>query len=481
MEIAGSRSFAGVSMFTPRELPTRALLLRTQAEAFRYFLHEVNPRNGLVADKTRRDWPASIAAVGMALAAYPVAAERSLLSRGAAVQRTLATLRFFWRSPQGEEPDATGHRGFYYHFLDMQTGRRAWRCELSTIDSTFLFAGALAAAAYFDLDTAEEREARELAEAIFRRADWQWATDGQATVSMGWRPETGFLSCHWRGYNEALLLYALALGSPTNGPGAEAYAGWSGTYSWRRIYGVEVLYAGPLFIHQLSHVWIDFRGLRDEAMRARGIDYFENSRRATLIQQEYGARNPRRFAGYGERAWGLSACEGPGPAAHAVDGVPRRFGGYRARGVPFGLDDGTLAPFAVAASLPFAPEAVIPALAHFRSLGVGTEHPYGLGPAFNPSFPHGRRGPHGWVSPYYFGIDQGPIVLMIENHLTGLVWELMKRCPHLAAGLRRAGFAGGWLDRAERSALTLPGSPSPPRAGRLPEARADRAAGRSSP
>ena len=139
-------------------------LERLQDVSFSYFLHETNPDNGLVIDKTAEDWPASITATGFALAAYPVAVERGFMLRATAVERTLTTLRFFWNSPQDPEPDATGYQGFYYHFLDMRTGRRAWQCELSTIDSAFLLAGALTAGMYFDMDTADELEIRTLAD-----------------------------------------------------------------------------------------------------------------------------------------------------------------------------------------------------------------------------------------------------------------------------------------------------------------------------
>ena len=306
---------------------------KLQRDSFSYFLHETNPVNGLVIDKTAPDWPASIAATGLALAAYPVAVERGFMSRAAAVERTLATLRFFWNSPQGPEPDATGYEGFYYHFLDMRTGRRAWRCELSTIDSTFLVAGALAAGVYFDADSADEREIRALADMLYERVDWQWAQNHGATVTHGWKPERGFLKYRWGGYDEALLLYILGLGSPTHPLPERSYAAWTSTYQWENFYGQEYLYAGPLFTHQLSHVWIDFRGIQDAFMRAKGIDYFENSRRATYVQQQYAIDNPHEFAGYGPLCWGITASDGPGPRTINVDGVKRRFFDYRgARG-----------------------------------------------------------------------------------------------------------------------------------------------------
>ena len=418
-----------------------------QRETFDYFLREVNPDNGLIRDKTADNWPASIAATGLALACYPVGVERGFMTRDAASTRTLATLRFFWTSPQGPEPDATGHRGFFYHFLDMHTGRRAWKCELSTVDTTFLLAGALAAAAYFDADVPGEQEIRVLADALYRRADWQWAQNQAATVTHGWKPESGFLNYRWEGYDEAVLLYILGLGSPTYPLPESSYAAWVSTYRWETCLGYDYLYAGPLFTHQLSHVWIDFRGIPDAFMRDKGIDYFENSRRATYVQQRYAMENPRKFAGYGEHCWGITASEGPGRVTLKLDGIERHFEDYVGRGVPYGPDDGTLAPWAVVASLPFAPEIVLPAISfciHQKKLKAANS--YGFKSAFNPTHPGEPGNPYGWwVSPWYFGLNQGPITLMIENHRTGLLWRLMRDSPYIVTGLRRAGFSGGWL------------------------------------
>jgi hypothetical protein len=417
-----------------------------QRDSFRYFLHETNPRNGLVVDKTAADWPASIAATGLALAGYPVAVERGFITRSAALATVLATLRFVWTSPHGPEPDATGYHGFYYHFLDLQTGRRAWQCELSTVDTTILLAGALTTAAYFSGDTAEEREVRSLADALYRRADWTWAQNGGLTVTHGWKPESGFLPYRWEGYDEALVLYILGLGSPTHPLPQASYAAWTSTYEWRSTYGYDHLYAGPLFTHQISHVWIDFRGIQDAFMRAKGIDYFENTRRATFVQQRYAMDNPLGFAGYGEHCWGLTASDGPGPARLVVDGVEREFFGYLARGVPDGPDDGTIGPWAVVASLPFAPEIVLPATDYLvHDVDLKTGNAYGFKATFNPTYPAGPGNPNGWVSPWHYGINQGPINPMIENHRTGLVWRLMRDCPYIVTGLRRAGFTGGWL------------------------------------
>jgi hypothetical protein len=422
------------------------LLSDLQSDAFKYFLSEFNLANGLISDCTKEGWPSSIAAVGMALSTYPVGVENDFISREEAIKRTLTKLRFFANSEQSTRPNATGHKGFYYHFLDMQTGQRAWQCELSTIDSTFLFAGMLAAAAYFNRDAEDESEIRKLADELYRRADWRWAINGGITLTHGWTPESGFLRYRWQGYDEALLAYILGLGSPTFPLPVESYQAYASSYKWKTIYKYEYLFAGPLFNHQFSHVWIDFRQIQDEFMRKYGSDYFENSRRATYVQREYAKRNPQEFDGYGDSCWGLTACEGPGPAQLTIRGANRIFFDYVARGVPDGPDDGTLAPWAVAASLPFAPEIVLPALEHFNEMDIGVEHPYGLEATFNHTFPDERGRQCGWLSPWHYGINQGPIVLSIENQRSEFLWRLMRECKYVIDGLRRAGFSGGWLE-----------------------------------
>lgn len=422
-------------------------LEKLQRETFEYFLHETNPSNGLVIDKTAADWPASIAATGLALASYPVGVERGFISRAAAVERTLATLRFFWNSQQGPEPDATGYKGFYYHFLDMQSGRRAWQCELSTVDTAFLLAGALTAGIYFDANTADESEIRTLADALYRRTDWQWAQNQGTTVTHGWKPESGFLNYRWEGYDEAMLLYILGLGSPTHPLPESSYMAWTSSYRWEQCYGYDYLYAGPLFTHQLSHTWIDFRSIQDAFMRLKGIDYFENSRRATYVQQRYAIENPLKFADYCGCCWGITASEGPGSCTIKLEGIERTFYDYLGRGVPYGPDDGTLSPWAVVASLPFAPEIVLSALEHCIHQAKLTKfNRYGFKAAFNPTHPGEPGNPYGfWVSPWHFGLNQGPIVLMIENYRSGLLWQLMRNCSYIKTGLKRAGFSGGWL------------------------------------
>ena len=421
-------------------------LTTLQRDTFGFFKHETNLSNGLVPDNTRKGSHCSIAAVGLGLAAYPIGVERNFISREEAVERVLTTLRFFWNSPQGTEPDATGYKGFYYHFLHMDSGRRAWNSELSTVDSTILIAGALTVATYFDRETEQEEAIRTLADDLYRRMDWLWALNGREKVAMAWQPECGFLPWCWEGYNESILLHVLGLASPTYPLPAETYKAFTSTYAWKDLYGLEQIYAGPLFIHQLSHLWIDFRGIQDDFMRDKGIDYFENSRRATYTQQQYAISNPYEFRGYSADIWGITASDGPGPAVMKVDGIERHFYDYEARGIPLGPDDGTIAPWAVVASLPFAPEIVLPTLQHFNDAYPEMTSEYGFKCSFNPTFVDGDQGGKGWISKGYYGLDQGPVVMMIENYVSGFLWNLMKGCPYLVTGLRRAGFKGDWLE-----------------------------------
>lgn len=420
-----------------------ALLERLQRGAFDYFLRVYNPRNGLVADTTREGAPCSIAVIGFALSVYPVGIEREWMERADAVQRTLVTLRFLMASDQSGSAHATGYRGFYFHFLDMDSGTRVWRSEVSLIDTGLLMAGVLTAAAYFDADTPDESELRQLADALYRRVDWRWAQREGGAVTHGWKPECGFLNYGWEGYSEAILLYVLGLGSPTHSLTDESFTAWTVTYQWENLYGHDFLYAGPLFIHQFSHAWIDFRGIRDAFMREKDCDYFENSRRATYVQREYAMRNPGSFAGYDANCWGLSAGDGPQAKARRIAGRRQAFYGYAARGVPYGPDDGTLCGSSTLSSLVFAPELVFPALRALWSRSGADDAAFIRASGFNPTV--AEAGPNGWVSEGEFGLDQGMIVLMIENHRSGLPWRLGRANPFVRAGLRRAGFKGGWL------------------------------------
>jgi hypothetical protein len=432
-----------------------------QHRTFDYFWELTNPDNGLVPDR----WPtpsfSSIAAVGFGLSAYGVGVERGWITRDQAIERTLATLRFFDASKQGPEAAGiTGYQGFYYHFLDMKSGERYQNIELSTVDTTLLLGGVLFSQSYFDRTDAREAEIRALAERIYRRVDWQWAqTARPPRVSMGWIPGRGMLDNDWEGYNEAQLVYILALASPTHPVQRDAYDAWVSTYdrSWGTFYGQEHLTFPPLFGHQYSLVWLDLKGIQDDYMRGRGIDYFENSRRATLSQRAYAIANPQGWNGYSADVWGLSACDGPIDATIPFKGKPRLFRTYSARGVGLTeiVDDGTLAPTAAIGSMPFAPEIVVPALQAMHARYPQVYQRYGFLDSFNPSFDfkdvkpqHGSIVDGVWVDGDYLGIDQGPIVLMIENYRSGFVWDVMRRNPHIVRGLQRAGFRGGWLDAA---------------------------------
>jgi hypothetical protein len=428
-----------------------------EQRTFRFFWDSTNPKNGLVPDR----WPSksfsSIAAVGFGLAAYPVGVERGYVTREQARARTLTTLRFFWSAPQGTAPAGmTGYRGFFYHFLDMDKGQRFEPAvELSTIDTALLIAGVLAAGEYFDGASPDEQEIRRLADALYRRVEWDWFLRSSPLITMGWHPEKGYGDYRYTGFDEAMLLYVLALGSPTHPIGAEAWPAFTKTYAWGDFYGQEHVNFAPLFGHQYSHIWIDFRGIQDEYMRGKGIDYFENSRRATLAQRAYAVENPMRWKGYDGQVWGLSACSGPTDAVHTIDGVERTFHTYAARGAAKGdvRDDGTIAPTAAGGSIPFAPRETIAALQAMRArYGDHVFRSHGFVDAFNPTLDRqvplkqGSIVPGvGWFEDDYLGIDQGPILLMAENHRSALLWRLMKKNPHVVRGLCRAGFTGGWI------------------------------------
>lgn len=442
----------------PPKLPP--LFRDIERRTFQFFWDTTNELNGLTPDRYPSRPFASIASVGFALTAYPIGVENNWVSRTQAVDRTLVTLRFFRNARQG--PGATGtagYKGFFYHFIDMQQGHRwgKW-VELSSVDTTLLLGGVLFAQSYYDRDDPREAEIRKLADEIYRRVDWTYLQRNKPLVSMGWHPETGFIAHDWKGYNEAMLLYILALGSPTHPLGPEAWEAWTRTYddSWGVFHGQEYLSFAPHFGHQYSHVWIDFRGIRDEYTKNRGIDYFENSRRATYAQRAYAIANPMKWKDYGENVWGLTASDGPQHTVQTFAGEQRQFRQYSARGAGLfdAYDDGTIAPTAAIASLPFAPEIVIPATeTMFERYGEYLYSSYGFLDAFNPSFTFegvplktGRLVPGGgWVASDYIGIDQGPILAMIANYRNGFVWNVMKKNPYVRAGLEKAGFTGGWL------------------------------------
>lgn len=272
-------------------------------------------------------------------------------------------------------------------------------------------------------------------------------------IWMGWKPpddpqERGWSPLTWYGYNEGMMIYILALGSPTHPVPPSVWQHWTAPYDWQEHYGQHYLNFGPLFGYQYSQIWVDFRGIQDEYMRTRGIDYFENSRRATYANRAYCAENPGRWNDYSDSIWGLTACDGPRDTLFMTGGSNRRFQTYSARGSSSGWtnDDGTIAPTAAGGSIPFAPEICLPALASMKQrYGSNLWTRYGFRDAFNPSYVTPLT-PQGWFDPDYLGIDQGPIVLMIENYRNGFVWETIKKNKYVIGGLKKAGFSGGWLE-----------------------------------
>jgi len=432
-----------------------------ERRTFQWFWDTANPANGLVPDR----WPSksfsSIAAVGFGLTAYAIGATRGWISRSQARDRTLTTLRFFATAPQGPQGSGvSGYKGFFYHFIDMQTGHRFETTELSSIDTVLFLGGALFAGQYYDRADPAEAEIRRLAKTINDRVDWQWMLGKGPFVSMGWKPESGFIASQWDRYNEATMLYLLALGSPNHPISPDAWTRYTRQFdlSWGDHWGERHLFFPPHFGHQYSHVWVDFRGIRDPWLRAHGLDLHENSCRATRAQRNYAIANPKGWAGYGAGCWGLTACDGPGDFKVMVGGRTREFFSYSARG-PDDRDDGTLAPTAIAASIAFEPALVTDGLAAMqRRYGAAIYGQYGFLDAFNPTLtdpPTGAKLRHGriipglcWVDTDYLGIDQGPIVAMIANHRDEMVWKAMRGCRPIIDGLKRAGFNGGWLDRA---------------------------------
>jgi hypothetical protein len=461
--VQGSRPVAK----TERDLDP--VINNLELRTFRYFWRTAGRRNGLVPDRFPSESASSIAAIGFGLTAYVVGSERHFISRNSARTRTLRTLRFLASLPNGsDETGYAGFHGFFYHFLNMDDGLRFRKCEVSTVDTALLMAGVLLAQSYFDQNTRTEIEIRELADLLYRKVEWSWAQLRSPAMVLGWRPESGFLPFDWRGYNEAMLMYILGLGSPTYPLSDDAWDAWTEGYKthWGTFEGQQFLSFGPMFGHQYSHVWIDFRGIQDAYMREKGFDYFENSRRAAYAQREYAKQNPMRWRGYDGEVWGITASDGPIDIVRDFYGEERGFFSYAARGTaaPRVVDDGTIAPTAAVASIAFAPEIAIPSIRAFRTrFGEHLYQTFGFLDAVNPSFTfadvplrHGRVIENlGWVASDYLGIDQGPIVAMIENYRSELIWNIMKRNPYVRRGLERAGFSGGWLGR-------VAAPPSPP-------------------
>jgi hypothetical protein len=406
---------------TSAAMDDSAFLDLLQQTGVNFFWKEANSSNGLIKDRSASGSACSIASVGFGLTCICIGIDHGWIDRTVGRSRILLTLQSFWQARQGRDlsKDA-GYKGFFYHFLNMNNMQRNDNTELSSIDSAILLMGAVYAKQYFDRDDPIDAEVRQLADSLYYRADWQWFRNYSPAILMEWFPNTGFGNSQWRGYNEAMMLYVLALGSPTHPAPVSCWTAWTSGYKWQTHYDYSYVNFPPLFGHQYSHCWIDFRGLQDEYMRKKGIDYFENSRRATLAQRAYCMANPGNFPDYGENLWGITASDVPN--------------GYMARGAPPAENDnGTIAPTGPGGSIAFAPEVAIPALRNmYDSYRTKIWHTYGFRDAFNLK--------SNWWATDVIGIDQGCYVIMIENYRNGRVWQRFMKNPDIQQGLQRAGF-----------------------------------------
>ena len=409
------------------QITTEVLLDTIQHTAFNFFWSETNPTNGLIRDRASvsgtSNVPSSIASVGFGLSAICVGVDHGWVSREAAKDRVLTTLKTYWNGPQGSGNAYAGKFGLFYHFLDMNTARRAWDSELSTIDTALLLAGIIDAKQYFTGSDSVETLIRALSDSIYYRMDWDQMRNFNPGILMGWMPSTGFGGYgQWVGYSEASLMYIFALGSPTHPIDYNGWLTWTGGYNANFKYQYGYLYVNfpPLFGHQYSHCWIDFGNIADDWMKEHNLNYFENSRRATLAQRAYSIANPGKFAGYSDSLWGITASDSPY--------------GYKARGAPPAQDDdGTIAPTAPISSIAFAPEVVIPVIHKmWNTYGSQLWTKYGFRDAFNLS--------KDWWDNDIIGIDQGPIILMIENYRNQSVWNRFMKNADVQRGLNAAKF-----------------------------------------
>jgi hypothetical protein len=367
--------------------PDEQFLDKLEYDSIMYFAGESNPANGLVKDSSRPGAPCSVAAVGFALAAMCVGESRGWIDRSDAYDRVFKILKTF-------RDNVPTERGFYYHFLDMRTGARAWNSELSSIDTALFLAGALFAGEYF-----KGTEAEKIAGELYERVEWPWMLNGKKMLCMGWKPESGFLWYYWDTYSEAAILYALAIGSPTHPIPQDSWLAWSRPVGSYKDFKLVHSYTGSIFTYQYSHAWIDFRGLYDG-----DIDYFINSREASRANRAFCVDNAAKHKAYGEESWGLTACIGPE--------------GYKGYGAEPGeaLHDGTIAPCGMAGSIVFDWQACLGGLKYlYEKHGSFLYGKYGFKDAFNLD--------RNWWAEEYLGIDVGITLLMIENYRTSLIWS----------------------------------------------------------
>jgi hypothetical protein len=382
------------------------LLEEAQRRAFDFFWNQASANTGLVKDRARANGTdnrraASIAATGFGLTALCIAAARGYGDAADVQTRTKKTLRFLAQMPN--------EHGFFYHFIDIESGQRARGSEVSSIDTTLLLCGVLTARQYFS-----DAEIQDLATTIYERVDWQWMLNGSDLFSMGWMPEGGFLHSRWTHYCELMMLNLLALGSPTHAVPSETWAAWMRpTVKFQEF---EFIAAhDPVFGHQYSHAGFDFRHKRDEF-----ADYFQNSVIATKAHKQFCISLHAEFPDYSDHLWGITASDS--------------VSGYQAWGGPprIGLLDGSVVPCAAGGSLPFLEDDCIQVLRTIRERYPQAYGRYGFVDAFNPLT--------NWYNPDVIGIDMGITMVMAENARTGLIWETFMKNREARRGMERAGF-----------------------------------------
>ena len=404
----------GLRAKTTSPVTHEELLETIQRQSFQFFLSERNSNTGLIRDrannfrKHQETTPASIAASGFALTAYGVGAKRNWIDYGSAQKMTLEILDFVLNHVEEKN-------GFFYHFLDPETGKRANKSEVSPIDTALFLAGALFAAEFY-----EDVRIRDLAIKIYERVDWPWMLNGGEMFSLSWSPESGFNKRRWDHYDESMILYLLAIGSPSHPVPAS---------SWREIsrpvgsyQGHRMIQMPPLFTHQYSHIWVDFRNINDGF-----ADYFKNSVQASLANRAFAMDEARKFKSYGANSWGLTASDGPF--------------GYKAYGAPPGwaFHDGTVSPSGCGSSIVFTPKESLDCLNYlYNNLKENIWGEYGFSSAFNLD--------KNWFSEYAIAIDQGDLILMIENYRSELIWKTMNRSSYLQTALKAVGFKEGSVD-----------------------------------
>ena len=383
-----------------------ALLDEIERTAFDFFWNEVGT-TGQVKDRAQAQGKdthtiASIAATGFGLSGLCIGETRGYGKKAEIVERVRGTLRFLWQKLPHEH-------GLYYHFIDMNTGERQWKCEISSIDTSLLLCGVLTARQHF-----ADAEIQDLATKIYERVDWTWMLNGGKTFSMGWHPESGFLDARWEHYCELMMIYLLALGSPTHPVPAETWKAW--TRPTVKFQGLEYISGNdPLFTHQYSQAWFDFRNKRDKF-----TDYFQNSAIATDVHRRFCVELNPQFSDYSNALWGITASDSAR--------------GYVAWGGPpaMGPIDGTVVPAAAGGSLPFLPQATMRVLRTIHDHYPKAWCRYGFVDAFNPLTD--------WYDPDVVGIDTGITMLMAENARTGFVWETFMKNAEAQRGMDAAGF-----------------------------------------